>query len=367
MLQREIDHLNWVKTVSNFLLDDSQLHLAVETDPAKCGFGAWYYGPGRKAAEALLPAIRHPLADIEEAHNRLHQSARHIQELEESPHGEANRPAMARIFREESLPALKTVQGDLQDINRLARENLLTDEGLQDHVASTRLRVILFSIMALALGVLLAILLPRTISRPLARGMALADAIAEGDLTGRIESDRKDETGRLALRLNSMVHQMHCTMSEVRDIAAQVAGEGARKVQDTADTMQEIARIVQTISGIARQTDLLALNAAIEASRAGESGKGFAVVAGEVRKLAERSQTAARDIQALVGSGVDRATGSADLLGQQIAPAISRTADLVREISVTGKEQSAGSGQIARALESAIGFFRLGDGEDATA
>ena len=76
--------------------------------------------------------------------------------------------------------------------------------------------------------------------------------------------------------------------------AAEEAAEGGEAIRRTSDAMQEIASRIGIIDDIAYQTNLLALNAAIEAARAGEHGKGFAVVAAEVRKLAERSQVAAR-------------------------------------------------------------------------
>ena len=75
MLQREVDHLNWVKQLNTFLLDDKNTELKVQINPHECGFGKWYYSEQRKAAEKIIPDIKPLLAAIEEPHNKLHASA----------------------------------------------------------------------------------------------------------------------------------------------------------------------------------------------------------------------------------------------------------------------------------------------------
>jgi methyl-accepting chemotaxis protein len=114
--------------------------------------------------------------------------------------------------------------------------------------------------------------------------------------------------------------------------------------------MKEIAGKISIIEEIARQTNLLALNAAIEAARAGEHGKGFAVVASEVRKLAERSQGAAGEINELAKTSVQVAEKAGNMLAK-IVPDIQRTADLVQEINAASNEQNAGAGQINKAVQ----------------
>ena len=114
--------------------------------------------------------------------------------------------------------------------------------------------------------------------------------------------------------------------------------------------MKEIAKKIVIIEEIARQTNLLALNAAIEAARAGEHGKGFAVVAAEVRKLAERSQAAAGEINSLSVSSVAVAESAGKML-DSIVPGIQKTSELVQEIAAASREQDAGAEQINSSIQ----------------
>ena len=132
--------------------------------------------------------------------------------------------------------------------------------------------------------------------------------------------------------------------------SAKDAQESGKSVSEAVAAMKEIASKISIIEEIARQTNLLALNAAIEAARAGEHGKGFAVVAAEVRKLAERSQRAAGEINQLSGTTVKVSEKAGEML-EKLVPDIQKTSELVQEITAASKEQDTGAEQINKALQ----------------
>ncbi|WP_231137363.1 methyl-accepting chemotaxis protein [Chromobacterium paludis] len=127
--------------------------------------------------------------------------------------------------------------------------------------------------------------------------------------------------------------------------SAVCADHGSQAVSRTVAAIRDIAGRISVIDDIAYQTNLLALNAAIEAAHAGKQGLGFTVVAAQVRKLAEDSQSAAREIGRLAADTVDMAEQAGSALGQ-LVPAIRKTADLVQEIAHASQEQNAGLQQI---------------------
>jgi len=151
-----------------------------------------------------------------------------------------------------------------------------------------------------------------------------------------------------AVQANTLAETASSAASRGANVVAQVVGSMAEIQQSS----HRIADIIATIDGIAFQTNILALNAAVEAARAGEQGRGFAVVATEVRALAQRSATAAREIKSLIGASVDRV----ELGSRQVAEAgagmteildsVARVTTIMGELSLSSREQSQGIDEV---------------------
>ena len=194
--------------------------------------------------------------------------------------------------------------------------------------------------------------------------------IASGnlDLSSRTEEQASslEETASSMEELTSTVRQNADNARQANHLAAsasEVASKGGAVVSEVVSTMgainesaRKIVDIIGVIDGIAFQTNILALNAAVEAARAGEQGRGFAVVAGEVRTLAQRSASAAKEIRVLIGDSVEKVDSGSKLVDQagntmqEVVESVRRVSDIINEITAASKEQTSGIEQINEAI-----------------
>jgi len=179
------------------------------------------------------------------------------------------------------------------------------------------------------------------------------------DVAGSLASGASTQASS-AEEVSASMEEMASIISQTADNASQadkIAMEGAEGIKEgnksfrtTMEAMNEIAEKITVIGKIAEKTDVLAINAAIEAARAGEHGKGFAVVATEIRKLAENSQKAAKEINEAVSTSLSVTQQSTTML-EYIVPEIEKTARLIQEISTASAEQNSGANQINNAIQ----------------
>ncbi len=192
--------------------------------------------------------------------------------------------------------------------------------------------------------------------------------------TGNLDlSSRTEEQASSLTETASAMEELTNTVKQTADNAQQanqlaqatstIATKGGTAVSEVVATMgsinesaHKIVDIIAVIDGIAFQTNILALNAAVEAARAGEQGKGFAVVATEVRSLAQRSATAAKEIKTLINDAVEKIGTGGRLVEQagatidEVVISVKRVTDIVGEISTASNEQSVGIEQVNQAI-----------------
>ncbi|QDX28510.1 methyl-accepting chemotaxis protein [Dickeya poaceiphila] len=193
-------------------------------------------------------------------------------------------------------------------------------------------------------------------------------AIGNADLSQRTEEQAASvqETAASMEQMSQTIRQNGETVREAAQLAiaaSQTATKGNDVVRNVIATMDDISTssrkigdIITVIDGIAFQTNILALNAAVEAARAGEQGRGFAVVAGEVRSLAQRSASAAREIKDLITSSMEKVESGSQLVAHagdtmtDVVTQAQHVAELISEIGVTTHEQESGISQINQAI-----------------
>ncbi len=205
-LNRAIDHFKWAQTLALYVAMESSSELNLVTDSTQCAFGKWYASQERRQAENLVPGLGQALRKLDAPHTALHKSA-----LEISAAAKAGDTARARaILTKDSIPALDAVLAGLNEANTLL---LHEQEAATAGAEQARRKADLFSLTALCLGVLISLVsilaLHNAIMRPLNKLMRFASDCASGNRECSMDLERRDEFGKLAEALRSMVGHLN--------------------------------------------------------------------------------------------------------------------------------------------------------------
>jgi methyl-accepting chemotaxis protein len=289
---------------------------------------------------------------------------------------------------------------------------LTTETPLEDVLAKSNsifFITIIIGVVGVTLLSMIIYFIINSVTKRLKWAVEHSQKISEGDLTSRIEIEGTNEIGVLANSLNKMALQLknivggltnsseliNSASTEIIDVSTKISKSssnqaasveqvmasieemtsnihsnsdnaketesiaekalngirnGSNSAHTTANSINKIAEKISIIHEISSQTNILALNAAVEAARAGEHGKGFAVVANEVKKLAEKAQAAASEINVLSDDGV-KISHAAEKELSTLLPEIEKTAQLVRDIANANLEQSHGATEIQNVIQ----------------
>ncbi len=414
-LEKENDHYVWINNLMTELISEQEV-LTVQMDDHLCNFGKFLYGSEIKELKAVDQELAAYLDEIKAPHKALHDSAAEIQAILDSGTDDRHERALdyfnaytqpkllevkqvmnkiverideliashdkaVEIYNAETKTLLNTVKGHFNDIIDTTRENMMSDEVMIGLANQTRMILIIFSIIAIALGLCIALLIARSITRSLKKVMKGLEesstqvAQASNELSGASQqlaegsSEQASSLEETAATLNESSSMLQRTSenttqaSRISETATESSEKGRIEMEDMMtsmqklnDSSQEISKIIKVIDDIAFQTNILSLNAAVEAARAGEAGAGFAVVAEEVRNLAQRSAKAANDTKVIIEKNIVLSKDGM-LVAEKVKTSLSEIGrnsqalnSLIEEINTAAKEQVHGINQINQAL-----------------
>ncbi len=380
LMHREVDHLNWVTTLSTELAKQAG-GISVETNDHNCKLGKWLYGQGLKDAVALDPDLAPLFTKLEADHAALHETAKAIAQALAGGGDKAHAQALG-LYLDRTLPALAQVQKDMEAIRQAAKAKIPTDEAMLAIADTVKTRLLVAAALTLGLAFGVAFFIIATVKRVLGR---IADGIeksaqqvAEAAVAINGVSHAAIETASAQAaaveEVASSLEEMNAMSQQTSQLTAgseRLMNENIRKSGQSLKSLVEltksmvkieedsdsIRKIIKTIDSIAFQTNLLALNAAVEAARAGEAGAGFSVVATEVKNLANRSAEAARTTQQLLDKTISRVTAGTEALKQvnedfdHIVSTATGIGDKTTAITQATAQQSQGLDQISKASQ----------------
>ncbi|MDD2760380.1 MAG: methyl-accepting chemotaxis protein [Methylomonas sp.] len=295
LVEREVDHLNWTAKLNAFVFDEHSHDLDIQLDHTQCAFGRWYYGEERQHAEKQFPALKSALADIEEPHRRLHESAKHIKEARSTASeaaADASQPGTVELYKEKTLPNLQAVQTNLAAMRKSVDSAASAiQSSMEKQGQRSQIFVITTTIIAILLGLVVSFAIITNILKQLGGEPAFlveaVEKIASGDLNFKIDAEKHRLTGILA-GVKEMVEGLREVVGQVRTAADNLVGasqqvnataqamsqmttEQAASVEETTSSIEELNASVQQNTENAHVTEQMASKSADEARAGGDA------------------------------------------------------------------------------------------------
>jgi methyl-accepting chemotaxis protein len=328
MLQREIDHILWVRKCGQFQRDASITRLEVEKDPTKCKFGEWYYSEARKEMEARNPEAAAILQKFEEPHRKLHESAHQLEAL--LAKGPGHRSEAVRFFGTEMNGHLKEIQGLFDELVPALQESSEEAQASAEAIAARAHKGMLTGMfIAAALAVALGIAISTSVIRPVSILVEAAETVSQGDLRVNVNSAAKDELGVLTRAFGQMVlnlREICCTVNAGAQRVASSAEELTATAQQAGQSAQQIA---QTIEDVARGST----EQSMQVSTAVEDIRNLAA---SLEELSETARQQASIVESAVLSVKDITDGIATAASGAESAAASTTE--VAQVARAGKD-----------------------------
>jgi methyl-accepting chemotaxis protein len=318
--EKKTDHLAWMHSVKDLLLNTSLTGAAIITDPTQCSLGKWLYSDAvaqKRSQDADFDAAITPLYD---PHQQLHESVVTLLSMRRdgsyaaaetyyysdiSGYAEttlekidgliswheselASYNQARTVFNTDTKAALSEVQGYLGQITDIAAEHIMTDEVMLSQADQTRMMVLIMGITAVVLGVLMAVFITRGIVNPIKKGIRIVENVSKGDLSIDVDVRQKDEVGQLADAMQTMIDRLRQITGEIKEAAANVtsgseamssssqqmsqgATEQAASAEEVSSSMEEMASNIRQNADNAAQTEKMAQKAAQDAQEGGSA------------------------------------------------------------------------------------------------
>ncbi len=328
MLQREIDHIMWVRKCGQFQRDASITRLEVEKDHRKCKFGEWYYSDARKEMEKRNPEAAALLAKFEEPHRLLHESAHELEAL--LAKGPSHRGKALEYFGTVMNSHLKDVQGLFDELIPVLQKSSEEAQAAAQQVAgNARKGMLTGMLLAAALAIALGIVIASSVIRPVGVLVQAAETVSQGDLRVNVNSAAKDELGVLTRAFGQMVQNLREICRTVNAGAQRVASSAEELTATAQQAGQSAQQIAQTIEDVAR-------GSTEQSTQVAAAVEDIRNLAASLDELSETARQQASIVESAVLSVKEITDGIASAAGSAESAAASTTE--VAQVARAGKD-----------------------------